>query len=230
MPIQHPGRTLIIVWLAWAFILLGFQALTSARFQPQRPDLALDWLRTETLADSHKDKTYLFPSGFFLAQVYTEGLFVGAAFGCLAMLRRKQWLAAGALAVLAVWTRAIGIALFISLAIAWLGEFDRQHIGRAQARVYYAVEFAAIILGVAACGWTLRDYPGIALFGVAVIVLSLSSGVAQGMHRYVLVVPSIFLALGRLGKSAAFDRGWSLLSTLLMGMYATLFAFDLWAG
>ena len=26
-----------------------------------------------------------FPAGFFLAQVYTEGLFVGLAFGCLAL-------------------------------------------------------------------------------------------------------------------------------------------------
>jgi hypothetical protein len=69
-----------------------------------------------------------------------------------------------------------------------------------------------------------------ALFGVAVIVLSLTSGVAQGMHRYVLAVPSIFLALGRLGRSESFDRGWTLMSTLLMGMYATLYAFDLWAG
>ena len=417
MPTQHPGRTLIIVWLAWAIILLGFQSLASARFQPQRPDLALDWLMTETLANSQNGKIYLvdpfmndqvawdsefylsiatvgyddpavraippdftwlhprfcvagrdtpcyslnyafmpgypsltrwaalplkilpltpiavstlagvivsllgtlgallalydltkdelgqvgglrtafyliiFPSGFFLAQVYTEGLFVGAAFGCLALLRRKQWFAAGALAVLATLTRAVGIALFIPLAVAWLGEFDRHHINggtvlrtlavaaplaaygawhfsdwgqafaivehiyfsrepfalqrsleawtvawnsflsnNSQARVYHSVEFAGILLAVAACLWTLRDRPGMALFGLAVIVLSLTSGVAQGMHRYVLAVPSIFLALGRLGRSESFDRGWTLLSTLLMGMYATLYAFDLWAG
>jgi Gpi18-like mannosyltransferase len=72
----------------------------------------------------------IFPSGFFLSQVYTEGLFVGAAFGCLALLRRKQWLAAGALAVLATLTRAVGIALFIPLVVAWLSEFDRHHINR----------------------------------------------------------------------------------------------------
>ncbi|HEX7587624.1 MAG TPA: hypothetical protein VF478_04850, partial [Anaerolineae bacterium] len=232
MPTQHPGRAIIIVWLAWAIILLGFQSLASARLQPQRPDLALDWLKTETLANSQNGKIYLvdpfmndqvawdsefylsiatvgyddpavraippdytwlrprfcvagrdalcyslnyafmpgypyltrwaafplkilpltpiatstlagvivsllgtlgalfalydltrdelgqagglrtafyliiFPSGFFLAQVYTEGLFVGAAFGCIALLQRKQWLAAGALAVLATLTRA----------------------------------------------------------------------------------------------------------------------------
>ncbi len=31
----------------------------------------------------------VFPTGFFLIQVYTEGLFVGLAFGCLAMLKRQ---------------------------------------------------------------------------------------------------------------------------------------------
>jgi len=36
--------------------------------------------------------------------------------------------------------------------------------------------------------------------------------------------------LSRLGKNEVFDRGWTLLSTLLMGLYATLFAFDMWAG
>src|SRR5512138_2739882 len=31
----------------------------------------------------------IFPTGFFLVQVYTEGLFVGLAFGCLAMIKRR---------------------------------------------------------------------------------------------------------------------------------------------
>jgi hypothetical protein len=406
-----------LIWLAWAVILIGFQSLAMARFQPERPDRALQWLETETLADSQNNKPYLldpfmnnqvswdsefylsvatvgyddpavraippdynwqyqqscvagkdtpcyslnyaffpaypylarwvafplrvlrltpiaastlasvivstlgalgamlalydltkdelseagglraafyliiFPSGFFLAQVYTEGLFVGSAFGCLALLRRKQWVGAGLLAILATWTRTLGIALVIPLAIAWLREFDWKRIDRAvmirslvvlaplaaylvwrfsawgqaftmvehiyfsreplafrrsfeawseawrmffsdnsQAKVYYAIEFGAIILGVIACLWTLRSHPGLALFGLAVIVASLTSGAAQGMHRYVLAAPSIFLVLSRLGKSEAFDRGWTLTSTLLMGLYATLFAFDMWAG
>lgn len=417
MSTQHPVRSIILIWLAWASILIGFQSLATARFQPERPDRALQWLKTETLAGSQNGKRYLidpfmnnqvswdsefylsiatvgyddpaviaipprftgfglrscvagqdvpcyslnyaflpaypyvtrlvalplhvlpltpvaastlagvivsllgtlgamlalydltkdelgeagglraafylivFPSGFFLAQVYTEGLFVGLAFGCLALVRRKQWIGAGLLAVLAIWTRAVGIALVIPLAIAWLRRFDWKHIDRAmiiqslvvvaplaaygvwrfsdwgqafatvehiyfgrepfvlqssfeawgeawksflsdnsQSRVYHAGEFAATILGVAACLWTLRSHPGLALFGLAVIVLALTSGVAQGMQRFVLTVPSIFIVLSRLGKSEAFDKGWTLLSTLLMGMYATLFAFDMWVG
>jgi len=232
----------------------------------------------------------IFPSGFFLAMVYTEGLFVGSAFGCLALLRRKQWIGAGLLAMLATWTRTVGIALVIPLAIDWLREFDWRHINRAtiirglvviaplvaylvwrfsawgqaftavehvyfsrepqafrrsleawsaawrtfltdnsQGKVYYAVEFAAIVLGLAACAWTWRSHPGLALFGLAVIVVSLTSGVAQGMHRYVLAAPSVFWVLSRLGNNKVFDRSWTLLSTL-MGLYATLFAFDMWAG
>ena len=113
---------------------------------------------------------------------------------------------------------------------AWTAAWDSIVRGNSQARIYYAVEFAATLLGVVACLFTLRRYPGLALFGLAVIVLSLTSGVAQGMHRYVLAVPSIFMMLSRLGKNESFDRGWTLLSTLLMGMYATMFAFDMWAG
>ena len=39
----------------------------------------------------------IFPTGFFLVQVYTEGLFVGLAFGCLAMIKRKWWIPAALL-------------------------------------------------------------------------------------------------------------------------------------
>ena len=56
---QHPARTLILIWLAWAFVLIGFQALAIARFQPERPDHALDWLEHETLANSQEGKRYL---------------------------------------------------------------------------------------------------------------------------------------------------------------------------
>ncbi len=50
----------------------------------------------------------IFPAGIFLAQVYTEGLFLGLSFGALALARNKKWLWAGALAACATWTRAAG--------------------------------------------------------------------------------------------------------------------------
>jgi hypothetical protein len=238
----------------------------------------------------------LFPTGFFLAQVYTEGLFVGLAFSSLALVRRKQWLWAALLAVAATWTRTVGIALVIPLAWAWwtearatvwtlkpvpwslvgkaalvllpVGTYLAWHVSfwgeayrlveqlffsrglfvleqsglvwsqawagmfafNTQWTAYYLLEFAAVILGLVATGAALRRYPDLALFGLAVLVVSLTSGVAQGMLRYVLAMPAIFLVLSRLGQNIVFDRAWSLASTLLMSLMTLLFSFNLWAG
>lgn len=66
----------------------------------------------------------IFPTGFFLAQVYTEGLFIGLAFWCLLLLKRNQMFGAAILAVLAAWTRAHGVLLAIPIGIAWLSQFN----------------------------------------------------------------------------------------------------------
>jgi hypothetical protein len=50
------------------------------------------------------------------------------------------------------------------------------------------------------------------------------------MHRYVLGAPALFLFLGRLGQKPAFDKVWTIASILLMGMMATMYMFDMWAG
>lgn len=401
-------RTVVLIWLAWAIVLIGFQALAQARFDPKRPDRVLAWTISETNRLSQNDQPYLldpfmnnqvswdaefylsiamvgyddpdfrtladfpwsrdggdyslnyaflpfypfamrvvaaplkllgltplatltlagvlvsllgtlvgmvalyditraefdaaagiraafylvvFPSGFFFAQVYTEGLFVGLAFGSLALLRRKKWFWAAMLAALATWTRAVGGALLIPLAWSWLCELrggpprrqallrgvlvvfplaaflvwrlsplgtsfavvEEHFFGRGpflvlqslenwntafrsifgknlQTRVYYLIEFGAATLGVVACLVTLRRYPGLSLFGLAVIAISFFSGQAQGMHRYVLGAPSLFIVLGRWGRNEVFDRAWTVASVLLMGLLATLFAFDMWVG
>jgi hypothetical protein len=431
---MKPVYKIILVWLAWALILIAYQNLVQARFQPNRPDKALSWTPNETLATSNKGKIYLlepflnsqvawdseyylsiatvgyddpavpgirtdfrwsnpqycvpgkppecysrnyaffplypnvsrivalplralpltpiaastlaavivsllgalgamfalydltrdeleesgalraafylliFPSGFFLAQVYTEGLFVGLAFGSLAFLKRRQWLLAGLLAAFATLTRAAGALLFVPLIVTWaldvykmytfrllnkntVGAEDRPPtpvwriflnlvcafgpvfawliwnatLGSAfrtvedlyfsrgilligpsikawsdayqsfisnnlQARAYYGVEFVAIIIALAACILTMKRYPLISVFGLLVIVFSFFSGAAQGMHRYVLAVPSIFILFARWGKNIVFDRSWTLISLLSMGLMATLFTFDFWAG
>jgi hypothetical protein len=66
----------------------------------------------------------IFPTGFFLVQVYTEGVFVGLAFGGLAMLGRKNWLMAAILASCTVLTRAVGVAMFIPMLVNWLRTGD----------------------------------------------------------------------------------------------------------
>ncbi|MFC1936481.1 mannosyltransferase family protein [Chloroflexota bacterium] len=245
----------------------------------------------------------IFPSGLFLAQVYTEGLFVGLAFSSLVLLRRGKRGWAALLAVFATYTRAVGVALVLPLLISWIrdqewrdldlewrqiyfqglpwrviwnglvafspilayllwkisyygmafGQVEAHFFGRGllslgstfitwsnafgdllgenpQAAAYYALEWAAVILGFVACSLGFKKYPDLALFGFAVVFLSFTSGQAQGMHRYVIAAPPVFLQLSSWGKNRAFDRTWTIISILVMGMIATLFTFDMWAG
>ena len=244
----------------------------------------------------------IFPTGFFLIQVYTEGLFIGLAFGCLAMLKHQKWFLAALLAVAATMTRAVGIALVIPMFILWVrtGEWTdlalewRQlfqkrfpfrallhgllifspvitfliwrfssmganfrfiedkiygrgvlQLGEAlffwsqvfrtmisgaepQHTAYYLTEFLGLAIGVVACIATIKTHPEIGWFSLAVLLISWGSGPAQGIHRYILGAPAVFITLARWGKNPVFDRAWTLLSILLMGALAMLFAFDMW--
>lgn len=245
----------------------------------------------------------IFPSGFFLAQVYTEGLFVGLAFSSLVLLRKGHRGWAALLAVFATFTRAVGIALFIPLLLDWIREgewreldmewrqiyykglpwriigrglvvfapvfafllwrisyygmafakVEAEYFGRGllslgysfvawseafralsgsnmQSASYYMIEWGAIVLSLVACIAGFRRHPDLAAFGLLVVVLSFTSGPAQGMHRYVLAAPPVFLFLSRLGNHRAFDRVWTLASILLMSTLTILFTFDMWTG
>ena len=244
----------------------------------------------------------IFPTGFFLVQVYTEGLFVGLAFACLAMLKRKQWLPAALLGVGATLTRAVGIALAIPMLVAWfrMGEWvdldlewrqiyhegiPLRPLGRAllafapvftfviwkfsylglafdyieanffgrgflqlgyayyawasafttmlsgtnpQHTAYYITEFLGLAIGIITCIATFKTHPELAWFSFAVLLISWGSGPAQGIHRYILGAPAVFVTLARWGKNPVFDRAWTILSILLMGLLAMLFAFNMW--
>ncbi len=91
----------------------------------------------------------IFPSAFFLAQIYTEGLFIGLAFWSLALMKRKQWLAASILGALAAWTRAHGAALALPLALAWWNSMDRSSL-RANISWKWAAQGLCVLLPVAA--------------------------------------------------------------------------------
>jgi hypothetical protein len=231
----------------------------------------------------------IFPSGIFLAQVYTEGLFLGLTFGALAFLLARKWGWSALLAALAAWTRPGGAILLLPMMMVWLKDkawqgdwksalgrslaalspalsygvwtltplakrfhlVETLYFGRGllavnqslmawqqalmtffmnnpQAKVYYALEFAAVILAFATSLLLLKRQPEVSLFGLAMIVFALTSGAAQGMIRYVLVAPALFWVLADWGKRLAFDRIWSLVSILLMGMEAMLFSFNFW--
>jgi hypothetical protein len=310
-----PFYPLMIRLLAWPLTLLGLNAIATATLAgvivstlgTLAAMLALYELAKDELGESGGIRAafylLIFPSGFFLAQVYTEGLFVGLAFSSLALLRKERYGWAALLAVLATFTRAAGVLLVVPLLLSWLrkgewldldiewrqvyfnglpwksigraliilapaiafGLWKMSDLGRAFTRVeeeffgrgflslgytytswteafdllfgsnlqsaaYYFVEFLGIVLGFTACIVGLKRHPDVAWFGLLVVLISFTSGPAQGMYRYVIAAPPVFLFLSRLGKNPAFDRVWTLASTLIMAVMAIMFTFDLWAG
>lgn len=262
-------RQIVLLWLAWAILIIGFQSLVQARVQPFRPDRATAWTDKETARNSQRDKPYLiepfmnnqvswdsefylsiatagygdpivrqvsipdgrefamshaffplypvlmsvvrvpllafgltpigasalagvlialvgtlgamfaladlaarrmgeagairavfflliFPSAFFLAQVYTEGLFIGLAFGSLALMERRHWWLAGILAALATLTRSIGIFLIVPMGMAWLWNLRTESNGWLQAFWSRWWQIPALLLPVLAYGlWRL---------------------------------------------------------------------------
>lgn len=261
--------------------------------------LALHDIASQTWGDAEGIRAafflIIFPAGMFLAEVYTEGWFLGMSFGALALARRKLWIPAAILAACATWTRAAGGLLLgplvwywatsgapqrlirdrawkeivnLVLALSPLGAYllwnvtlgDEFHIvedrffsrglllidqsrdawrtawdamragDNLQLRAYYLVEFGAIGFALLACVLLIRRFPALALYGLGTILFSMSSGAAQGMHRYVMAAPVIFLLPAVWGRSEAFDRAWTLANVLLMGVFAAMFSFDFWAG
>lgn len=239
----------------------------------------------------------IFPTSFFFAQIYTEGLFIGLAFWSLALMKRKWLVWAGILASLATWTRAQGAALALPMLIAWLtlidwkkpflgqfswkwaalgmtvfmpvaafliwrnsslgqgwaaiqpGYFGRGLLpipesigswkyslnyasGNLQSGIYYSFEIFAIVLAFISGLALLRKFPEAAAFSIAVVVLSVLSGAgaAQSQARYMIVAPTMYIALAILGRHRVFDKAWTLASLLLFGMSAMLYSFDMWVG
>ena len=252
----------------------------------------------------------IFPSSFFFAQVYSEGLFVGLAFTSLAMLKRKHLVLAALLAGTATLTRAVGIMLVIPMAISWIStkewyaldlEWDQLYFkrppwrpiwhallaftplivfliwkfsyygamfdyvetaffGRAPLdlgkgfniwahtfhsvvvghavgrpdllppggyRAHYSIELVCSAIGFAAILRGLKTDPELAWFSLAAFLIAWVSG-PPGIHRYMLVAPALFITLARWGKNPVFDRVWTIVSLLLMGLLAMLYAFNFW--
>ncbi|HEY6607878.1 MAG TPA: mannosyltransferase family protein [Candidatus Limnocylindria bacterium] len=261
--------------------------------------LALFRLARPHLADAGGIRTafylLIFPTGFFLAQVYSEAFFLAASFGALAAMVERRPFIAAAFSVVAVLTRPVGVALVPAAAVALLlllrqrreaereisrteligwvvallaplvtylawsasemgRTFDvvqREYFGRGmldleaswtvwtttlaglgealpETRVYYGLEVAAVVLAVIASVWAFRRWPAAAVFGLATLVIAMTSGVPQGMVRYVLAVPVVFLLLARLGGHPAFDRVWTVVSLMLMALLAALYSVDFW--
>ena len=56
---RRPARQIVLVWLGWAAIMLGFQAFALARLDLARPDRTLDWTASWTNADALERHFYL---------------------------------------------------------------------------------------------------------------------------------------------------------------------------
>jgi hypothetical protein len=219
---------------------------------------------------------------------------VGLAFGSLALVARRRLAPAALLASLAVWTRAVGLALILPLLWAWAAGIDWAALrtGRIEGRnlvkgllalaplaafglwwlllgaqfgavedsffqrgalmiersrtawaealalafngqnpqsaAYYGMELLLIGIALASCALAAKDWPGPALFSGAVIGISLFSGSALSMGRYILAAPAIYLAAAKLGRTPAFDRAWVYGGVMLQAMLAALFSFDMW--
>lgn len=240
----------------------------------------------------------VFPSAFFMGEVYSEGLFAGLFFlSILLILEKKRWLG-GFFTSLAFLTRPAGILLGVFYLIEWIKEFDfkkffsTRHFdlkyfyyllplslpiltfviwkfsflgyrfefvefaffgrvgfdfyhsfinwkdafllllfsGNPPSRVYYGIEFFVIFLTLISFIFTLRKFFSFSILSFLLFFFSITSGVAQGMHRYLLVAPSIYIMLLKFGRNMVFDRLWSIISTLLFGFLSMLFSFDMWAG
>jgi hypothetical protein len=97
-----------------------------------------------------------------------------------------------------------------------------------QYSAYFITEFLGLAIGIIACIVTLKTHPEIAWLSIAVILISWGSGYPNGIHRYILGAPAVFIALARWGKNPVFDRAWTILSIMLMGLLAMLYAFNMW--
>jgi hypothetical protein len=127
-----PFYPYVIRTFAWPFKLLGLNPLAAASLAGVTvaalgtlAGLLALWDLTRPYFDEEDAYravfyTLIFPTAFFFAMVYTEGLFIGLAFGSLALSKRGHWVWASLLGLLASWTRAHGAALFLPLLVFWL--------------------------------------------------------------------------------------------------------------
>lgn len=129
-----PLYPLTIRAVSWPLSFLGLTPIATATLAGVIISLLGTLVGTIAMYDMARDKLghdaafraafylLIFPTAFFYAQVYTEGLFLGFAFASLALMRRKHYLIAAILAAFAVVTRAVGVALGLALVVQVLAD------------------------------------------------------------------------------------------------------------
>ena len=56
---MKPTRIILLMWLSWAIIVLGFQAWATARIDPKYPDRAQDWTTRFTEEGYQQGRVFL---------------------------------------------------------------------------------------------------------------------------------------------------------------------------
>jgi hypothetical protein len=113
---------------------------------------------------------------------------------------------------------------------SWKDAFFYARYMSKEGLIYFSIEVFTTLTALIAGLWLIRRDPIVALFSLAVVLLSIFSGSAQSMARYMLIAPAMFIMLGYCGKNKIFDKAWTLASILLMGMSVLLFSYDMWVG
>ncbi|TET54241.1 MAG: hypothetical protein E3J64_02200, partial [Anaerolineales bacterium] len=56
---RSPVRTIVLVWLTWVLVVIGYQTVVAARLELERPDRVLSWTARETTETALDDEAYL---------------------------------------------------------------------------------------------------------------------------------------------------------------------------
>jgi Gpi18-like mannosyltransferase len=89
----------------------------------------------------------LFPGSVVFSMVYSEGLLIPLAVGCLLALQHRRWLLAGVLAGIATATAATGVALIIACVVAAFRSKERRALVAPLLSLTGIAAFAAFLWG-----------------------------------------------------------------------------------
>jgi hypothetical protein len=118
-------------------------------------------------------------------------------------------------------------AEYIYAAVVGRAQFDPNFIVSSAFRIHYLLEACFSVIGFTALLRALKTDPEIAWFSLAAFLIAWVSG-PPGIQRYMLVAPALYITLARWGKNPLFDRVWTIISLLLMGLLVVLYAFNFW--
>lgn len=96
--------------------------------------------------------------------------------------------------------------------------------------LYYSIEIAVMLIAIISLIWMFKKDRALFWYGVCIFIFSFSSGVAQGMHRYALALPSLFLLPAAIGKNKVLNIGWIALNVPFFILLLAKFSFNHWAG